>query len=43
MTTENDYSYVASDIKRILLLTILAITLQLVLWYVLGKGLIKIF
>lgn len=32
-----DYSYVLSDLRRIAILTALAICAQLVLWYKLGK------
>jgi hypothetical protein len=38
-----DYSYVATDIKRILLLTLLAIVASIMLWYMVDKGIIKIF
>lgn len=34
---QTDYSYVLSDLRRIVLLTALAICAQLVLWYKLGR------
>lgn len=33
----SDYSYVISDLKRILTLTVLAFCAQVVLWYFLGR------
>lgn len=36
-TIQNNYAYVTSDLKRILLFTALAFCAQLVLWYFLGN------